>query len=151
MKTTKSQERIVDAYPLTQLQMGMIFHSEFHPDSMAYHDIHSFRLQAPFDEQAIAQAVQLVSSRHPVLRTRFDLTGFSEPLQLVVREVEVPVAFEDLRHLSAEEQSARVAAYMQEETRRRFDWRQAPLFRLKVHQRGAQEVQVTVTFHHAIL
>src|ERR1043165_6064543 len=40
---------------------------------------------------------------------------------------------------------------MQEETRHRFDWRQAPLLRLKVHQRGAQEVQVTVTFHHAIL
>ncbi len=151
MKARQIQETIVDAYPLTQLQMGMIFHSEFHPDSMAYHDIHSFRVQAPFDEQAISQAAQLVSNRHPVLRTRFDLTGFSEPLQLVVREVEVPVAFEDLRHLSADEQGERVAAYMQEEKRHRFDWRQAPLFRLKVHRRGEQEIQVTVTFHHAIL
>src|SRR5262249_24372030 len=73
-------EGIIDAYPLTRLQAGMVFHSEFSPDTSIYHDIYSFQIRAHFDEGAMREAIGKLVNRHRVLRTSFDLTNFSEPL-----------------------------------------------------------------------
>ncbi|MEW5860344.1 MAG: amino acid adenylation domain-containing protein [Cyanobacteriota bacterium] len=74
---------IEDAYPLTKLQAGMLFHSEYSPETAVYHDIASFQVQATFDLEALETAIHHLISRHAVLRTCFDLTTFKEPLQLV--------------------------------------------------------------------
>jgi hypothetical protein len=43
---------VVDAYPVTALQAGMLFHTEFAPEAGLYHDIFSYHLRMPFDEEA---------------------------------------------------------------------------------------------------
>src|SRR6266705_3975762 len=90
-----------DAYPLTRLQAGMLFHSEYTPDTAIYHDIFNFQLRASLDLQALEEAIQQLAARHAVLRTSFDLSNFSEPLQLVHRAVQIPLQVEDLRYLSS--------------------------------------------------
>src|SRR6185312_13116636 len=77
---------VVDAYPLTALQAGMLFHSELMPEAGQYHDIFSFHLRMPFDEEALRATLQQLIDLHPVLRTSFNLSEFSEPLQLVHEE-----------------------------------------------------------------
>ncbi|MBD1943541.1 amino acid adenylation domain-containing protein [Coleofasciculus sp. FACHB-712] len=79
----KLPNEIEDAYPLTKLQAGMLFHSEYSPETAVYHDIVSFQVQATFDLEALQTAIHHLISRHAVLRTSFDLTSFKEPLQLV--------------------------------------------------------------------
>ena len=74
---------VVDAYPLNLLQEGMIYHREFRPKSAVYHAICSYTVDAPFDLALMRQAVSELHDRHPLLRTSFDLTAFSQPLQLV--------------------------------------------------------------------
>ena len=142
---------IEDAYPLSSLQAGMVFHSEYSPESAIYHDVFSFRLRGPLDPQALRAALQRLAARHPVLRTGFDLGGFSEPLQLVHREVELPLAWEDLGHLPDEEQEAAVAAWFERERRQPFDWSRPPLLRAQVHRRSDGTFQFGVGFHHSIL
>jgi amino acid adenylation domain-containing protein len=97
-------EDIEDAYPLTMLQAGMIFHSEYQPDSAVYHNVSSLHLQVRFEPELLREALRQLSSRHAVLRTSFALKTFSEPLQLVHRDVEVPLEIEDVRHLPQAEQ-----------------------------------------------
>ncbi|HEX8351635.1 MAG TPA: amino acid adenylation domain-containing protein, partial [Pyrinomonadaceae bacterium] len=142
---------VEDAYPLTHLQAGMAFHSEYSPESAIYHDIFSFHLRGPFDAGALRAALARLAARHPALRTSFALNGLSEPLQLVHREVEIPLAVEDLRGLSDGEQEAALDAWMEEEKRRGFDWARPPLLRFHVHLRGADAFQLTLSFHHIIL
>src|SRR6185369_16648448 len=72
----KLPEDVEDAYPLAQLQGGMIFHSELSPESDIFHDVHSFHLQVPLDMQVLGRAVERVVERHPLLRTSFDLSNF---------------------------------------------------------------------------
>ena len=56
------------------------------PAPPGHHDIFCHDISAPFEAGALQQAVAELVAVHPILRTRFALTGFSEPLQLVERE-----------------------------------------------------------------
>lgn len=139
------------AYPLTRLQSGMLFHSEYTAESATYHDIFSYHLSGPCEPAAWEKVVRELVERHAILRTSFDLTGYSEALQLVHREVQSPLEFEDLRQLSTAEQERVIRADIETERLRRFDWERAPLLRLRIQQRGEQSFQLTLSFHHAIL
>ena len=142
---------VVDAYPLTALQAGMLFHSELAPTAGYYHDIFSFHLRLPFDAEALQAALQQLSNLHPVLRTSFNLSDFSEPLQLVHEETAVPLRIGDLRSLPPGEQEEYLAQWLGAEKQHRFDWRQAPLLRFQIERRSEESFQFSFSFHHAIL
>ncbi|HEX7314775.1 MAG TPA: amino acid adenylation domain-containing protein [Pyrinomonadaceae bacterium] len=142
---------VVDAYPLAALQAGMLYHMELTPESPVYHNVDSLHLRARFDAQPFEEAVQRTVARHPVLRTSFALDGYSEPLQLVHESATLPVAVEDVRHLTFAEQERLIDEYIEQEKRRRFDVGRAPLLRFKIHVRGDDTFQFTLTENHAIL
>ncbi|HSF40964.1 MAG TPA: amino acid adenylation domain-containing protein [Thermoanaerobaculia bacterium] len=144
-------EGIEDAYPLAMMQAGMLFHGELGAESSIYHNTVSIFLTAQYDAEKLDRAIQRLAVRHPLLRTSFDLSGFSEPLQLVHRTARIPVRTDDLRHLTAEEQERALDAWFARETRDLFDWHQAPLLRFHVHLRGEDRFQLSWSEHHAIL
>jgi amino acid adenylation domain-containing protein len=142
---------IEDAYPLTKLQAGMLFHSEYSPDTAVYHDIFSIQLQAVLNIEALQTAIQHLVKRHPVLRTSFDLSSFKEPLQLVHQKVNVPLYLEDWRHLSDSEQTEALNSWFETEKSTNFAWTRPPLLKFQVHHRTEEKFQFTFCFHHAIL
>ena len=79
---------VIDAYPLTKLQLGMVFHSEYEKNtSTIYHDVFSYHLKAPIKVHILEDSIQDIVARHPVLRTSIVLDKFSEPIQLVHSQV----------------------------------------------------------------
>ncbi|WP_405656195.1 amino acid adenylation domain-containing protein [Streptomyces sp. RK9] len=142
---------VADAYPMTRLQQGMLFHSDPTAPGAAYHNVSTYRLRGPFSERAWREAVSGLLERHDVLRTSFDLVRFSEPLQLVHRRVEPPLTFEDLRGRDQAELNAAADRRFARERAERFDWRSAPLIRFHVQRRTDDTHQLFVTEHHAIL
>ncbi|MGB8509036.1 MAG: condensation domain-containing protein, partial [Pyrinomonadaceae bacterium] len=142
---------VVDAYPLTRLQAGMVFHSELNPGSAVYHDIFSLHLRMRLDEELFRTALRDLVARHDVLRTSFDMVSFNEPLQLVHRE---PVMFwhvHDLTHLDGPGQERALASAFESEKQQPFDWRQAPLWRVAVYRRDDETFQLMLSLHHAII
>ena len=115
-----------NAYPLTHLQEGMLFHREIDPDVALYHDVMSYRVRVPIEEQAIRTEVQALFRRHDARRTSFDL-GASVPVQRVHQDVTVPLTIHDLRGLPADAQSEAVEHFVGEELRRGFDVAVPPL------------------------
>ncbi|HWN45296.1 MAG TPA: amino acid adenylation domain-containing protein, partial [Thermoanaerobaculia bacterium] len=142
---------IEDAYPLSQLQAGMIFHSESDPGSAVYHDVFTFHFEAPFSAEALQAAVSQVVTRHPVLRTSFDLSRYDEPLQLVHRQISAPLEIHDLRSLATRERETALAEWRQSEARRNFEGWRAPLVRFVVHRWSEESFHLAFSFHHAIL
>nr|AXN93615.1 PuwG [Anabaena sp. UHCC-0399] len=140
-----------DAYPLTALQAGMVFHSELSADSAIYHDVFSFHLRATLDLPALHTAIEQLMARYAVLRTSFELSGFSEPLQLVHQNVDVPLQVDDISDLTMAEQQAAIDAWIETEKYRHFDWTQPPLWRFDVHRRSGETFNLSFSFHHAIL
>ena len=143
-------EDVVDAYPLTKLQAGMLYHMELTHDAPVYHNVSSWHLRAHYDRDALQEAVNRVVTRHPILRTSFDLVSFREPLQLVHRAAYLACGSEDLRHLSETEQRQIIDDYMQAESRNRFDLSNPPLLRLYAHRRTDDTFQFTLTEFHPI-
>jgi amino acid adenylation domain-containing protein len=140
-----------DAYPPARLQLGMLYHSELSADSPLYHNIMSCQVRAPFDREAFRAAAEQLIARHPVLRTGFDLVSWSEPLQLVHRTVSVPIEVIDLQQLPDAAQEEELAAWMEVEKTRGFDWSQPPLLRFQIFLRSKESFQFSFTEHHAIL
>ncbi|MCB5909712.1 amino acid adenylation domain-containing protein [Streptomyces sp. SF28] len=144
-------DEVRDAFPLSLLQEGMIFHRDFAAKSAVYHAIASVRLRAPFDLDVLRTVVRQLVERHPMLRTSFDMTAYSRPLQVVHGSFETPLYFEDVRGLAEQEQDGRVSAWIDREKLRGFELHDYPLIRFMVHRRSDDDFQFTYGFHHEIV
>ncbi|WP_217712342.1 non-ribosomal peptide synthetase [Streptomyces sp. NA02950] len=142
---------VADAFPLSLLQEGMIFHRDFAAKSAVYHAIASVRLRAPFDLDVMRTVVRQLVERHPMLRTSFDMTTYSRPLQLVHSDFQTPLYFEDLCGMPEPAQEDRVTAWVDRERLRGFELHDYPLIRFMVHLRGDGDFQFTYGFHHEIV
>ncbi|MEU4744993.1 amino acid adenylation domain-containing protein, partial [Actinosynnema sp. NPDC023658] len=140
---------IADAYPLSALQAGMLYHSESSDSEQIYHNVATYHLRAEYSQAAWQEAVAGAIARHEVLRTSFAVAGFGEPVQLVHAEVPTPLTFEDLRGVADVE--AAVAERFRAERARPFDWTRPPLIRFHVQRRTDDEVQLWIVEHHAIV
>lgn len=140
-----------NAYPLTQLQLGMLFHSEKEAQQAIYHNVSLHHLRAPFDQDSMERALAVLVTRHPILRTSFALTGYREPLQLVHRHLVIPFEVYDLRDLPAGEREQALDRWFDAELKRPFDWNCPPMLRVSMHRMDEETFQFGLTEHHAIL
>ncbi|MEH1860172.1 MAG: amino acid adenylation domain-containing protein [Nostoc sp.] len=147
----KLPDDLEDAYPLSQLQAGMLFHSISSPDTAIYHNVTSLHLKAPFDLEKLQIAIQELAVYHPVLRTSFELEKYNELIQLVHKNISIPLQVEDLRHLCVNQQENVLAVWYEAEKSQKFDWTCPPLLRFQIHRRSEETFQFSFTEHHVIL
>ncbi|MFJ2738095.1 amino acid adenylation domain-containing protein [Streptomyces sp. NPDC087440] len=140
-----------DAYPLSMLQAGLIFQTEITGGLGQYHDVLSYSITGGFDAEAFTEAVRLLTLRHPILRTTYHLTGFSEFLQIVHREVPVPLTVDDLRHLDEDGQEAWHEDWLAREKARPFVWEEGGLVTLHVQVLSDELYRYTVSQHNSAL
>ncbi|MEO3755182.1 amino acid adenylation domain-containing protein [Streptomyces sp. B6B3] len=144
---------LADAYPLSQIQTGMLVETLANRDRNNYHNVNVYRVHddEPFDADAFAEAVRTVVARHDALRTSVALTGYSAPLQLVHEDVEIPVAVHDLGAPDEERLRRDMAAYVAAERAHAFDLTApAPLLRVAAHLTDAGWL-CTFTQSHAVM
>ncbi|HVR97728.1 MAG TPA: amino acid adenylation domain-containing protein, partial [Thermoanaerobaculia bacterium] len=141
-------EDIEDAYPLATLQAGMLYHMELTPEDPLYHNVDSWQVKGRFEQEVFEEAVRRVVARHPILRTSFAMSGYSEPLQLVHRHAVLPLTVENIRHST--EQEAAIDRLVAREKIGRFDLTKAPQLRFHVFLRSAETYQFTLAENHAI-
>jgi amino acid adenylation domain-containing protein len=98
----------------------------------------------------LQQAWQTVIARNAVLRTVFVGEG-EQQHQLVVKRVSLPWYEEDLRSLTAEEQSARFEEYREADRARGFAPAEAPLMRLSLFRLKDDVYRLLWSHHHTLL
>ncbi len=133
---------VKDAYPLSPMQQGMLFHSISAPASDLYVQQLSCRLRGSLDLDAFRIAWETVVRRHAVLRTAFAWRGLPEPLQVVGEQVKLPLEVLEntpIAELCAAERNAG------------FDLGRAPLMRIKLVRIADAEWHLVWTWHHIIL
>jgi amino acid adenylation domain-containing protein len=142
---------VVDAYPVSTLQAGFLFHSTYQTDVNMYCDVFMFTFGARYDHAAMRTAVDRAVAKHEMLRTSFDFTRYSEPLQLVHATAHLPLTHTDLRHLDEAGQQAELAAWWEREKQTPYDWDTPPLVRFAVHVTSDEVFQFAMSFHDATL
>ncbi|MFJ8490481.1 amino acid adenylation domain-containing protein [Streptomyces sp. NPDC094038] len=138
-----------DAYPLTRLQLGLLYHSRRHETSAMYRDVFRYTLEMPWHEAKFRHAFDRLSARHPVLRSAFDLAG-AEPLQVVSPRVSGGLEVADLRPLDSAAAEAEVNAHIEARRRHPYVFDQPPLYLFRAHVRPTA-VDLVLSFHHALL
>lgn len=146
-----SDPRAPDAYPLTPIQQGMLFHSVSAPDSDVYVQQLSSPLLGELRVGDFQSAWEELLARHGVLRTAFAWKGLPEPLQVLGPRVKLPLEVLDWRGLPAGDQAAALADLERTERKRGFDLSRAPLMRLKLIRLEDDAHRLVWTWHHAIL
>jgi amino acid adenylation domain-containing protein len=141
----------VDGYPLSLLQAGLIFQTELTGALGQYHDVLSYLVGGRFDEPAFTEAVRILVGRHPILRTSYRLTGYTDFLQVVHEQVPLPLQVVDLRGRSADDQQAWHEEWLAAEKRRRFGWAEGGLVSLHVQILADDRYRYTVSQHNSAL
>ena len=145
----RSRRNLEDLYPLTPLQQGLLFHVLQAPGS--YFNQMSWEVHGALDVTAVARAWQETVARHPALRTAFLWEGLEAPLQLVMREVQLPIRSEDWREVPPGEQGARLSAWLEEDRRRGVELGTPPLLRLSLLRTGDAAYRFVFSHHHILL
>ncbi|MCE7082632.1 non-ribosomal peptide synthetase [Streptomyces sp. ST2-7A] len=135
-------------YPLSPLQQGLLFHTLSRPGEPTYFEQIHCRIKGRLDRSAFEEAWNRSVARHPVLRTAFAWQRLKEPLQVVGRNVRVPVDWADWRDRSDPDTDWQ--RLLLEDRRRGFDMAKAPLMRLTAR-RTDDETHYFVWSHHHIL
>jgi len=144
-------KNIEDAYALSPMQQGMLFHTLYAPTTGMYIEQLNCTLRGELDRAAFKRAWQHVVERHPVLRSAFAWKNLEQPLQVVGRQVGLPLQADDWRELAPAEQAARLDAFLQADRARGFDLAIAPLMRLALFQLAEDAYAFVWTHHHLLL
>jgi len=138
---------------MSDIQQGMLFHS-FKDDSFTtYHDQNLFGLtDENFNYELFQKAILLMIEKHAVLRTVFNLTDFKDPIQIVLKEIEPDLEFQNLEHLNSEQaQYDEISKILEEDRKRSFDLKSyTTLWRVKILKLPNNELCILWLFHHAV-
>ncbi|WP_434676429.1 amino acid adenylation domain-containing protein [Pseudomonas sp. D3-10] len=149
----KAVSRNIEAiYPLAPMQQGLLFHSLMHPGKGMYLLQYRHVMVMPdLDLAAFRQAWAQVVERHELLRTSFVWKQQKRPMQVVHKQVELPITYEDWSHLSEGEQQDRLEQLLSAERAEGLDFTKAPLMRVRLYKLAPDTYQFVRSYHHILM
>ncbi|CAM5499917.1 Linear gramicidin synthase subunit B [Streptomyces tendae] len=143
---------LTDVWPLTPLQHGLLFESMLADTSYdAYHVQVVYALSGAVEPERMRAAGQALLDRYANLRTAFVSNRAGELVQLVLDAVELPWHLADLRELDDAARAEALRRLLAEDEADHFDPARPPLLRITLALTGADEAQLVLTSHHALL
>jgi len=130
--------------PLTFAQQRLWLVDRFASGAVEYNISQAWMVEGAIDHQALRRAIDLLTERHPALRTRIELRR-GEPVQVVASHVEVPLKFTDLS-----DNADQLDALLVEEGRQPLALDQAPLIRFHIFGLEGNRHLVCYTIHHIV-
>lgn len=129
-------EQIADAYPLTPLQQGMLFHILSDPAQAHYVGKITATLHGPLTHEAAQRAWQVLLDRHEALRTAFVWENLDYPMQIVHTQASINVGWiEDDEDVIGEPA---------------IDISQTPLMHVQICAQGPEQFKLIWHVHHLI-
>ncbi|NNE45366.1 MAG: amino acid adenylation domain-containing protein [Rhodothermales bacterium] len=144
-------DNVADIYPLSPLQLGMLFHTLAEPESGVYVSQLVIRLRGPVDSSILSNTWSALAQRHAVLRTAFLWDGLDEPMQVVRERVETPWSEDDWSNLDSEVIRKYLLEFLAADRQKGFDLSRAPLFRLQMIHYGRDSTLLVWSYHHILL
>ncbi|MDQ3981188.1 MAG: amino acid adenylation domain-containing protein, partial [Actinomycetota bacterium] len=142
-----SRPGLADAYPLSPMQQGLLFHSLYETAGSLYFEQLVLTISGALDAERLADAWQKVAARHPVLGASVLWEGTPEPVLLIPERPRVEVTNHDWRGSASVERD--LDRFLVEDRARGFDLHTA-LARVALI-RVADDVHRMVWSHHHLL
>src|SRR5271165_131568 len=137
------------AFPTSFGQRRLWFLDQVTPGTPAYNLARAFRLTGSLDQTALAEALQLVASRHESLRTIF-APADDDVIQVVLSEPNFDLPVLDFTGLPAAQREQAALRIAGEEASKPFDLSTGPLLRGKLLRIGSGDHILVLVIHHII-
>ena len=150
-KSPSVPKNIEAIYPLSPMQQGMLFHSLYAPDSGVYVEQMTFTLKGDVNVAAFQSAWQTVVDRYSILRTLFIWENRPTPLQIVLKQVDLPWTNLDWLSLSPAIQQQQLSELLHTQRAQGFKFERAPLMGCTLIQLTNDTYQLIWNSHHILL
>ena len=144
-------KNIESIYPLSPMQEGMLFHSQYAPESGVYFEQLVYTISGNLNISAFKQAWKRVVDRHAALRTLFVWENLERPLQIVQKQVNLPWSEYNWQLLSSTEQEKQLENLLIAEQKQGFKLDKAPLMRFILIQINKETFQFIWNSHHLLI
>jgi non-ribosomal peptide synthetase component F len=143
---------LADVWPLSPLQEGLLFHSQYDQQGPDVYTVQSvFELVGPLEPAVLKAAAQAMLARHDCLRAGFQRRRSGQPVQVVPRQASLPWRELDLSRLAAADALAEAQRLAEDERSRRFDLARPPLLRFLLIRMGDGRHRLVLTVHHIVM
>jgi len=132
-------------YPLSHGQEALWFLWKLVPGTWAYNIVLPAGVRGPLDVSAFRRALQILSGRHPSLRTEFTEEN-GKPLQRPIDDH--PVALEEID--ASRWSDAQVDEALREKARQPFDLERSAALRVTLFRRSADHHVLVIAVHHIV-
>jgi amino acid adenylation domain-containing protein/non-ribosomal peptide synthase protein (TIGR01720 family) len=154
--------RVEDVYPLSPMQLGMLYHATLDADAHAgaepseavrpaYLETFSYDIRGPLDVGIFRAVWERTIAQHTALRTAFFWHDVVQPVQVVFSQVEAPWTLLDWRALAADEQAERLSAFAASNRRHGLALDSPPLVRFALIRLAESVHRFFWTAHHLII
>jgi amino acid adenylation domain-containing protein len=138
------------SFPPSYAQQSLWFIDQLIPGKATYNLPSALRVRGKLDVEVLLKTVEEIVRRHETLRTRF-VSVRGEPQQVIEDHVTVQLPVVDLTSIQGEEKrEAEAIRLAQEEARKPFNLKQAPLMHGKLLRLGELNHVLLFTMHHII-
>ncbi|NJM72004.1 MAG: amino acid adenylation domain-containing protein, partial [Scytonema sp. RU_4_4] len=138
-------------YPLSPMQQGMLFHSLYAPESGVYVEQMTLKLKGDVNVAAFKEAWQKVVDRYSILRTLFIWENRPTPLQVVLKQVDLPWTNLDWRSFSTAEQQQQLSELLTSQKQQGFQFKVAPLMECTFIQLSHDTYEFIWNHHHILI
>ena len=145
------KKKIKDAYPLSPMQSGLLFHSILDSKSDAYIIQFIFKLIGDVDAESLKDAWQKVCDLHSVLRTGFGGQSGQTPFQYLLDCIDISFQVIDWASFGQQEQEYNLAEFLKRDRKNGFNLNKAPLFRIVLIRYSADRYDMVWTLHHILI
>ena len=144
--------QIQDIYPLSPMQEGMLFHSMFASESGSYFGQMSFEIDGKLNAEIFKRSINDLVARHDIFRTVFLYEGYERSIQLVLKEKEIIIEFNDVsQELTTSNIEEIIQKYQAIEKSNPFDLQNDMLMRLRVLQISEKHHAIIWNYHHILM
>ncbi|MEH2169732.1 MAG: amino acid adenylation domain-containing protein [Nostoc sp.] len=151
IKTPSKTKNIESIYPLSSMQQGVLFHSLYAPESGVYFNQTTLSLKGNVSTTAFESAWQKVVEKHSILRTLFVWQNRQTPLQIVLKQINLPWNNLDWRRLSPTEQQQQFLELLLTQREQGFQFDQAPLMECTLIQLSEDTYKFILNFHQILM
>jgi fengycin family lipopeptide synthetase D len=147
-----STENIIkDIYPLTPIQEGILYTYLLQKDSSAYFIQFEVVISNDLNIKCLEKSLNLIVEKYDVLRTNIVYTNIKKPKQVILREKQVNINYQDISDLTPDSIKSYIDDYKKEDKKRGFNITNENLTRMSVFKIAPQKFTIIWSFHHIIV
>ncbi len=146
-----SNQSVEDIIALSPTQEGILYHCLKEPDQPLYLSQVALLIEGELSSSMLQQALHQLVQAHGSLRSVIRWEKLSQPVQIVLKQQDIPLQYEDWSERNeAERQQAWINA-TQWQPDRSIDLEKGPLLRAHLYRQTKQQYKLLVQFHHIIM